>query len=197
MKRIIIALCLIAGLAQAQTNAVFSDGVKLYNKAGGTLGVMSNALITGTMNVGSVQLTNQYCEADFADGGSQSFTGAAGFERITNFQVNVCHPMYTATSSNATISVSRWYRVYMFLSYDAGGASQVACHLFTNNVAATTVATNRIGWDRSTSAVGQDGVVGFEKLIYLPSGAVVDWRLDCDANETITWKHGTVGIEAK
>jgi hypothetical protein len=44
---------------------------------------------------------------------------------------------------------------------------------------------------------GSDGTIAATKTLPLASGAVVDWRIETGASETLQWDHGTVRVERK
>lgn len=177
--------------------AALSSGVPtIYSSTlvnGTTVGTVTSV---GEFNAASFHANNSLCEADFNDGASQDFS-AAGYTHITNFEINVCHAIYTATESNATVAVAGWYNAYMELSWKSASAANLACHMFTNGVAAVTASGNVLGWNGSTTVTANSQESGFTKHIYLNAGTVVDWRIQAGADETITWNHGTVGLELK
>ena len=167
-----------------------------FTNSAAVTNAISTLTIPTKVTTGYLSATNNLCEADFKDSGTQVFT-AAGYTLITNFQISVCHPAFTATDSNATLSVSGLYRAYMNVSLESASAASIACHMFTNGVTAVTPSGNIIGWDADTTQVADSEVVGFEKHIYIEAGTVVDWRIQCGGTETITWDHGTVGLVLK
>jgi len=157
---------------------------------------VASITIPTKITTGYISTTNSICEADFKDSATQVFT-AAGYTRITNFAVNACSPIFTATDSNATLSVSGRYWAYLNTSLETASAADIKCHMYTNGAAAVTTSGNIVGFDVSTTQTAKGETVGFGKHIYITAGTVVDWRIQCGGTETITWNHGTVGLELK
>jgi hypothetical protein len=163
--------------------------------------ITTNLTVSGSITAGSsVQGTyfagtNYLCEADFPDDGTQTFD--TSFTVVTNFEINVCHEgLYTATHSNVTVLASGTYRMDTVLSFASASACELAMHLYTNGAAYVTPGGNNVGWNRSVG-VNSDGTVMASKTIMLNANDVVDWRIQSDGTDTITWKHGTVRIERK
>lgn len=160
--------------------------------ATGTLHTIVTAEITAA--TGALQVV--MCEQSFMDGASQTFSGG-GYEIVTNFMANITDASYSRTHSNITVTPAGRYTVSLDLSFQNDGAGQFDCRLYTNNVEATDVGGNHIGWTRTVSAGSSDGVVSASKTIALAAGTVLDWRIDTAASEVATWDEGTWRVERK
>ena len=137
------------------------------------------------------------CEQSFIDGASQSFTGASGFEIITNFSAHITDTGYTRSHSNVTITSAGRYKVSMQLSFENNGAGQFECLLYSNGVVVVDAWTNNVGWERTVGASATDGAIAASKTITFPASCILDWRMDAGGDEVTTWGHGTWQIERK
>ena len=156
------------------------------------LSVNGNTSVTGTVTV-----TDTLCEQSFKDGLTQAFTGAGGFQAITNFEANVTDASYSVTHSNITVTSAGRYTVSLDLSFQTATASELECRLTTNEVAVTDVGGNMIGWKRTQGASTSDGVVAASKTLSLSANTRLGWVLDATADETATWNYGTFRVERR
>ncbi|MDB4312100.1 hypothetical protein N9937_01590 [bacterium] len=187
---------LISALITLMIGAVFvnADTVAL-KELSGQLAATLNVWV-GTQQAETFVSTNYLCEADFMDDAHQEFAGGI-YESITNFEVNVCHAMFTATDSNATITVDGWYELEMTLSAESmsGAIASIEVYLYADGAQILTPSGNKVGWDSSVPNLEPRFNVAFTKTLYLTAGTVISWRLETGGAETIQWDHGTVRIK--
>jgi hypothetical protein len=127
-------------------------------------------------------------------GNSQSFTGAGGYEAITNWSENVTDTGYTFAHSNATVSTTARYTVGINASYETGAAESLDCRFYTNGVAAVDNAGKNIGWQRDTSSSLASGVVTASRTLDIAAGTVCEWRIDAASDADVTWNYAEARI---
>ena len=128
--------------------------------------------------------TNLYIEK-YITAGSQAFTAAAGFEKVTGLTTSVSAGTWVSDASSVTIGTAGNYLVLVTMSMSSSVVLVVTeGHLFVDDAEVA-----RIGWSRKIATSGDQGSASGNGLITLAANQVIDLRIDVDKNTTLTIDH--------
>jgi hypothetical protein len=139
------------------------------------------------------------CQISLTESATQDFTAAGGDEIVTNWSSCFVIPssQFTVTHSGIVVNVTGRYAVKNFLSLSTGTAADVHGVFQTNWVQALDEAGNHIGWHENIANASDDIAPGVVATLPIAAGTFCSWALDFDGNETVTWRHGLLGLEQK
>ena len=127
----------------------------------------------------------------------QAIADADGFVTISNWVSSIVDTGYTVSDTNIVVTSAGRYSIESCFSLFTDTASDIDCHLYTNEVEALTTAGATIGWRRSTGNNAY-GVVSACGILNLGANTRVEWRIDAiGADEDLTYHNAHFKIESR